>query len=117
MSRSVTILSALAVGLLSTSANAQSVAQLKAELAAEEAQVAKLKKRVRELEQSPLSLIQPAPIAAPVGVRAAPPPPSSPADDEEAERALERTLVREGALVLAPFTYEVTPQASVAHLG
>jgi hypothetical protein len=116
MSWSVAILSAaLAVGLLSTSANAQSVAQLKAELAAEEAQVAKLKKRVRELEQSPPSLTQPAPIAAPVGVRAAPPPPSLPADDDEAERALERTLVREGALVLAPFTYEVTPQASFAH--
>jgi len=116
MSRSVAILSAaLAVGLLCSSANAQSVAQLKAELAAEEAQVAKLKKRVRELEQSPPSLTQPAPISAPVGVRAAPPPPSSPADDEEAERALERTLVREGALVLAPFTYEVTPQASFAH--
>jgi hypothetical protein len=91
------------------------VTQLKAELAAEEAQVAKLKKRVRELEQSPLSLIQPAPIAAPVGVRAVPPLPSLPADDDEAERALERTLVREGALVLAPFTYEVTPQASFAH--
>jgi hypothetical protein len=116
MSRSVTILSAaLAVGLLSTSADAQSVTQLKAELAAEEAQVAKLKKRVRELEQSPPSLIQPGPIVAPVAVRAVPLPPSSPADDEEAERALERTLVREGALVLAPFTYEVTPQASFAH--
>ena len=123
MSRSVTMLSAaLAVGLLSTSANAQSVAQLKAELAAEEAQVAKLKKRVRELEQGPPTLIQPVPlvapvipVAAPVAPRAAPPPPSSPADDDEAERALERTLVREGALVLAPFTYEVTPQASFAH--
>ncbi len=76
MSRSVAILSAaLAVGLLSTSADAQSVAELKAELAAKEAQVAKLKKRVRELEQSPPSLIQPAPVAAPVGVRAGPPPP------------------------------------------
>jgi hypothetical protein len=116
MSRSVAILSAaLALGLLSTSANAQSVAQLKAELAAEEAQVAKLKKRVRELERGPPTLIQPVPVVAPVAVRAVPLPPSSPADDEEAERALERTLVREGALVLAPFTYEVTPQASVAH--
>jgi hypothetical protein len=116
MSRSVTILSAaLAVGLLSTSANAQTVAQLKAELAANEAQVAKLKKRVRELEQSPPSLIQQAPIPASVGVPAVPLPPGSPADDDEADRALERTLVREGALVLAPFTYEVTPQASFAH--
>ena len=78
--------------------------QLKAELAAKEAQVAKLKKRVRELEQSPPPLIQPAPVTAPVSVRAVPVPPSSPADDDEAERALERTLVREGALVLAPFT-------------
>src|SRR5260370_32637682 len=119
MSRSIAILSALAVGLFSTSANAQSVTQLKAELAAEEAQVAKLKKRVLQLEQSQPSLIQPAsvaapvaPVAAPVPLRAAPPPPSSPADDDEAERALERTLVREAALGLAPFTYEVTPQVS-----
>jgi hypothetical protein len=116
MSRSVAILSvALAVGLVSTSADAQSVSQLKAELAAEEAQVAKLKKRVRELEQSPPPVIQSAPVVTPVAVRAVPLPPSSPADDDEAERALERTLVREGALVLAPFTYEVTPQVSVAH--
>ena len=31
------------------------------------------------------------------------------------ERALERTLVREGVLVLPPWTYEVTPQVSYAH--
>jgi hypothetical protein len=31
------------------------------------------------------------------------------------DRALERALVREGALVLAPWTYEVTPQFSYAH--
>jgi hypothetical protein len=123
MSRSAAILSvALTLGLLTTSANAQSVTQLKAELAAEEAQVAKLKKRVRELERGPPRLIQPVPVvapmvpvAAPVVPRPAPPLPGSPADDDEAERALERTLVREGALVLAPFTYEVTPQASFAH--
>jgi hypothetical protein len=30
-------------------------------------------------------------------------------------RAPQRTLVREGALVLAPFTYEITPQFSLAH--
>jgi hypothetical protein len=31
------------------------------------------------------------------------------------DRALERTLVREGALVLAPWTYELTPQFSYGH--
>ena len=31
------------------------------------------------------------------------------------ERALERTLVREGALVLPPWTFELTPQFSYAH--
>jgi hypothetical protein len=39
----------------------------------------------------------------------------APADDEGMDRALERTLVREGGLVLAPNTYEFSPQFSYAH--
>jgi hypothetical protein len=38
-----------------------------------------------------------------------------PRDDEELDRALERTLVREGALVLPPWVFEVTPQFSYSH--
>jgi hypothetical protein len=120
---------ALAFGLLGSAAEAQTVEQLKSELAAKKAQIAKLERRVRELERRPRPeavavLAQPIPSASPVmtgpGAPARPPVPAvpgpiSPVDDEEAERALERTLVREGALVLAPFTYEVTPQLSFAH--
>jgi hypothetical protein len=40
--------------------------------------------------------------------------PSAP-DDAELERALELTLVREGALVLPAWTFQVTPQFSYAH--
>jgi hypothetical protein len=36
-------------------------------------------------------------------------------DDQELERALERTLVREGALVLPTWGFQVTPQFSYAH--
>ena len=36
-------------------------------------------------------------------------------DDDELDRALERTLVREGALVLPPWVSELTPQFSYAH--
>jgi hypothetical protein len=36
-------------------------------------------------------------------------------DDEELGRALERTLVRQGALVLAPWSFEIEPEASYVH--
>jgi hypothetical protein len=61
--------------------------------------------------------VQPVPPIAPVAAPGVVSPPGAvnPAEDDEAERALERTLVREGALVLAPFTYEIMPQFSFAH--
>ena len=45
----------------------------------------------------------------PSGVLAAPP------ADEETEHALEWALVREGALVLPPWTFQITPQFSYSH--
>ena len=97
-------------GLFTSTANAQTVDELKKELAAKKAEIARLEKRVQELETrgaAPTRPIAPQPTFAP-------PPPPGPAD-EEADRALEQTLVREGALVLSPFTYEVTPSFSWAH--
>ena len=41
-------------------------------------------------------------------------PPPGPAE-EDVDRALEQTLVSQGALVLAPFTDELTPEVSWAH--
>jgi uncharacterized coiled-coil protein SlyX len=102
-----------------TNANAETVEQLQRELAAKKAYIAKLEQRLRALEKRPPAA-RPTLVTAPV-VAAPPPgrvavaaPPPSPEDDEM-ERALERTLVREGALVLPPWTYEVTPQFSYGH--
>jgi uncharacterized coiled-coil protein SlyX len=99
----------LAIGcgaaLFATTANAETVDDLKRELAAKKAYIAKLERRLRDLEQrssAPKPTLVTAPVAPPPPrVAVAPAPPPSPEDDEM-ERALERTLVREGALVLHP---------------
>ena len=109
---------ACAVAMFATTANADTVEDLKHELAAKKAYIAKLERRLRDLEQrppAPKPTLVTAPVAPPApGVAVAPAPPPSPEDDEM-ERALERTLVREGALVLPPWTFELTPQFSYAH--
>jgi hypothetical protein len=112
--RGVTALVAItcATALSVAAARAETLDDLKAELAAKKADVAKLERRIRQMETSPASggvlpTTQPTPGHA---VAAAPPP-----DDEELARALERTLVREGALVLPPWRFQVTPQFSYGH--
>src|SRR5262249_8252415 len=108
---------ACAVALFATIANAETVDELKRELVAKKAYIAKLEQRLRDLEQRPSApkpTLVTTPIApAPRRVAVASPPP--PPEDEEMERALERTLVREGALVLPPWTFELTPEFSYAH--
>src|SRR5262249_15289442 len=102
-------------------AHAKTLDDLRAELAAKKADVAKLERPIRQMEgQAPaMGGVPPlfvAPVAGPTtrplatGVAAAPSP-----DDQELERALERTLVREGALVLPTWGFQVTPQFSYAH--
>jgi hypothetical protein len=114
----VSLAIACAAALFATTANAETVEDLKRDLAAKKAYIAKLERRLRDLEKRPAAVrptLVTAPVAPPpsrVAVAAAPPP--SP-EDEEMERALERTLVREGALVLPPWTLELTPQFSYAH--
>ena len=100
-------------------ARANTLDDLKAELAAKKADVAKLERRIRQMEgetpgKAGASPVAVAPIAGPT---ARPPTPAAapPSDDEEMERALERTLVREGALVLPLWGFQVTPQFSYAH--
>src|SRR4029077_1158698 len=107
---------ACAAAMFATTANAETVEDLKRELAAKKAYIAKLEQRLRDREKRPPApgpTLVTAPVVAvpPPTVAVAPAPPPSPEDDEM-ERALERTLVREGALVLAPWTYELTPQFS-----
>ena len=92
--------------------------ELKRELAVKKAYIAKLQRRLRDLEKRPAA---PRPTLVTAPVAPAPPripvPAARPAvpEDEEMERALERTLVREGALVLPAWTFEITPQFSYAH--
>jgi hypothetical protein len=106
---------ACGAALFSTTANAETVEELKRELAAKKAYIAKLEQRLSDLEKRPPAAkptVIMAPGAPPPGrVAVAAPPP----EDDEMERALERTLVREGALVLPPWTFEVTPQFSYGH--
>jgi hypothetical protein len=113
---------ALVVALVSAPAQGQTADKLEQQLAAKDAQIAKLEKRVRELERR--ARVQTASVsrtpstnavALASGTQPGTSEPGSPADDDEAERALERTMVREGALVLAPFTFEVAPQLGFAH--
>jgi len=109
---------ACGTALLATAADAETVDQLRRELAARKAYIAKLEQRLHALEHRPTA-VRPTLVAAPATVPrsgpvaiAAPPPASQ---DEEVERALERTLVREGVLVLPPWTFEVTPQVAYSH--
>ena len=111
-----------------TAARAETLDDLKGELAAKKADVAKLERRIRQMEgKAPANggvsvttnagVLPLAPVAAPkarpptTAVAAAAPPP----EDQELERALERTLVREGALVLPTWGFQLTPQFSYAH--
>jgi len=104
------VLLGVVLGLFTGTANAQTVDELKKELSAKKAEIARLEKRVQELETAGAAPARPIPRQPTL----APPPPPGPAD-EDADRALEQTLVREGALVLPPYTYEVTPSFSWAH--
>jgi hypothetical protein len=105
--------------VFTTTANAETLEELKRELAAKKAHISKLERRIRELERHrtlpnplvPESTRVTTPVAAERPVSIASPPP----DDEGMDRALERTLVREGGLVLSAGTYELSPQLSYAH--
>jgi hypothetical protein len=107
MKRLLTVLAiAASFGLLADPATAQTVEQLKKELAVKNAEIARLSRRVRQLEGAgaPVTPMEPSPYAPPPGV-----------SDEEADRALEQALVSQGALVLPRGTYELTPEFSWAH--
>jgi hypothetical protein len=104
-----------------TGQEARTIEELKRQLAAKDAHIRQLEGRIRKIEKTPQGDIVGPPSAprAAQGVadrsavsRAV----EAPAhDDDELDRALERTLVREGALVLPPWVSELTPQFSYAH--
>ncbi len=84
---------------------AQSVEELKRAIAERDAVILELKQRLEVLERGPAPRGGPAP-----GV-----PAPTAEDDEELGRALERTLVQQGGLLLRPSTYELQPEASYAN--
>ena len=108
---------ALCCVLLCTGARAQTVEDLQRELAAKDARIKQLEQQLRKNEKPRrTSAMQTSPGAKPTEPpRAQHPIPVAELADEEFDRALERTLVREGALVLPPWSYELTPQFSYAH--
>jgi hypothetical protein len=112
MKRIAYIIVSLVAGLslFGGAASAQTVEELKRELAAKNAEIARLKGQVQQLETGGAAPVRP--MAQPTYV---PPPPPGPEAAVEEDRALEQTLVREGALVLPPHTYELTPEFSWAH--
>lgn len=84
------VLSAVFLFLFWAPAQAQSVEELQRLLKERDAKIRELNERVQALEKPE-------------------------AGDEELNRALERTLVRQGALVLPPRSYEIEPQLSYEH--
>jgi hypothetical protein len=109
---------ALCCVLLCIDARAQTVEDLQRELAAKDARIKQLEQQLRHNEKNPkrASATQTSRGAKPIEpTRAQHPIPVTESADEEFDRALERTLVREGALVLPPWSYELTPQFSYAH--
>ena len=81
---------------------AQSVEELKRGIAERDAVILELKQRIEALERRAAQPVRPA--------QRAPEP-----DDEELSRALERTLVQQGGLLLPSGAYELQPEASYAH--
>jgi len=101
--------------LLSSCAYAQSAEDLKRELREKEAEIQRLRERLRVLEQGadkPAAASSPAPAAKPAAAAAAA---TAAADQDEARRGLERALVREGGLLLAPGSFEIEPTFIYAH--
>ena len=91
---------------LSSPSLAQSIADLQRQLAAKEAENQQLRSRITILERE----VTPGRIEHARRGRF-----SITQDDDESNRALERALVREGGLVLAPGTFEVEPNVAYSY--
>ena len=111
--------------LLCTGARAQSVEDLQRQLAAKDARIKQLERKLTQIKRKqPLpvlssnSTIPDKPRVKPTEsttIARHPVTAATSENDDDLDRALERTLVREGALVLPPWSYELTPQFSYAH--
>jgi len=119
---------ALCCALLCAGANAQTIEDLQRELAAKDARIKQLEQQLARSERKrqsanakntlpgkptssetfPAAKQSPSTTVVPPRIAAA-------RVENDDDRALERTLVREGALVLPQWTYELAPQFSYAH--
>jgi len=131
---------ALGCVLLCTGARAQTVEDLQRELATKDARIKQLEQQLTKNERKqqsavlyskstmagkpatfakrmPESQLKTSPGAKPTeSTNMAPRPmPAAAPEDDDFDRALERTLVREGALVLPPWSYQLIPQFSYSH--
>lgn len=95
-------------------ASAQSVEELRQGIAERDATIRELRERIKVLEgvEDPGSGLA---ANAPADPRPARDESATAAEDEELSRALERTLVQQGGLLLPPGSYELQPEASYAH--
>jgi hypothetical protein len=93
----------------SLSATAQTVDELKRALAERDATIRGLRQQLEALE-APKNKLRPQALSA-----VAPQEPRPSKEDEELERALERTLVQQGGLLLPYGVYELQPEATYAH--
>jgi hypothetical protein len=122
---------AFCCAFLCTGAWAQTVEELQRELATKDARIKQLEQQLARSERKrqstnskdamaskPVSSeVKTSPGAKVSTTTIAAPHPTAVAahEDDDLDRALERTLVREGVLVLPPWSYELTPQFSYAH--
>lgn len=95
------MLAAAALLSLAQAAPAQTVEELKRQLAERDAEIRQLRERLQALESRAAVLSRPDTKAQ--------------AEEEDLNRALERTLVQQGGLLLRPGTLELQPEISYAH--
>ena len=107
---------ALCCALLCPGAHAQTIEDLQRELAAKDTRIKQLEQQLARSERKRYSANAKSVTGRPISSDLKRAKPSSlttvmtsPVEDD-VDRALERTMVREGALVLPPWTYELTPQ-------
>lgn len=103
----IRLFTAAILACASLGAAAQSVEELKRALAERDATIRELRQRIDALEGQKMA--QPALSAV------APAPGGSKQEDEVLDRALERTLVQQGGLLLPAGVYEFQPEATYAH--
>lgn len=101
----IVAIAGLLLGALSA-ARAQSVEELKRAISERDAIILELRQKIEALERGAAPRAGPAP---------GDPAPAAAAEDEELSRALERTLVQQGGLLLLRFAYELQPEASYAN--